>query len=74
MAIQPTSPTPSHPHAGGGWDLPFMVDAQARARNCDWPVRSFIPSGETMAVDPRPAPGAGRVASSQVFPPRDDTE
>ena len=53
---------------------PFMVDAQARAMDCDWPVRSVHSERRDHRCRPRPAPGAGRVASSKVFPPRDDTE
>src|SRR5271169_6523178 len=53
---------------------PFMVDAQARARgDYDWPVRSVHSERRDHGCKPRPAPSAGRVASSKVFPPRDDT-
>jgi len=52
---------------------PFMVDAQARARDCDWRVRSVHSERRDHGCRPRPAPGAGRVAASKVFPPRDDT-
>src|SRR5271166_7132847 len=51
-----------------------LVDAQARAMDCDWPVRSVHSERRDHRCRPRPAPGAGRVASSKVFPPRDDTE
>ena len=54
--IQTTSPTPtsSHLHAGGAWDLRSWLTRRPAQWTATGQSAPFIPSGETIAVDPAP--------------------